>query len=383
MQSRRTILATALTASVFVAAPWAAAWAADDAVLVPCVCELSGPGAVSGTNYRDGAHIAVDEINAAGGILGKKIDMPDYDTQTDPQTSRALVQKAIDAGAYAIMGTVYSGSTVVNMLVAQQAGIPQFTGAEAPSITEKGNAYIFRTASSSAKGVPALTAYFKDTLKVKKIAVAWVNNEFGKGGHDVFINEMKGAGIEVVADVPSEQGQADFAADVSKIKQSGAEAAFVYVNEEESARLLREAKKQGLTIPLVGEVTLTGQKVIDLAAGAAEGALAHVGLATSAPDPLIQEFVKKFQDKYKRDTDHNGIKGYIGVYAIKYVTEMNGKLDSQALADKLHGLTLKVADHPGMLLDTSWDKNGELSRPSFMTQVKDNKQVVIGMVPAN
>ena len=379
MQSRRTILATALTASVFVAAPWAAAWAADDAVLVPCVCELSGPGAVSGTNYRDGAHIAVDEINAAGGILGKKIDMPDYDTQTDPQTSRALVQKAIDAGAYAIMGTVYSGSTVVNMLVAQQAGIPQFTGAEAPSIT----AYIFRTASSSAKGVPALTAYFKDTLKVKKIAVAWVNNEFGKGGHDVFINEMKGAGIEVVADVPSEQGQADFAADVSKIKQSGAEAAFVYVNEEESARLLREAKKQGLTIPLVGEVTLTGQKVIDLAAGAAEGALAHVGLATSAPDPLIQEFVKKFQDKYKRDTDHNGIKGYIGVYAIKYVTEMNGKLDSQALADKLHGLTLKVADHPGMLLDTSWDKNGELSRPSFMTQVKDNKQVVIGMVPAN
>jgi len=383
MQTRRTIIATALTASVFLAAPWATAQAADDTVLIPCVCELSGAGAVSGTNFRDGAHLAADEINAAGGILGKKIDMPDYDTQTDPQTSRALVQKAIDAGAYAIMGTVYSGSTIVNMLVAQQAGIPQFTGAEAPSITEKGNPYIFRTASSSAKGVPALTAYFKDTLNVKKIAVAWVNNEFGKGGHDVFIEEMKGAGIEVVADVPSEQGQADFAADVAKIKQSGAEAAFVYVNEEESARFLREAKKQGLDIPLVGEVTLTGQKVIDLAGGAAEGALAHVGLATSAPDPLFQDFVKKFHAKYNRDTDHNGIKGYIGVYAIKYVTEMVGEFDSQALADKLHGLTLKVADHPGLLLDTGWDETGEMLRPSFMTQVKDNQQVVIGMVPAN
>jgi len=383
MQTRRTIIATALTASVFLAAPWATAQAADDTVLIPCVCELSGAGAVSGTNFRDGAHLAADEINAAGGILGKKIDMPDYDTQTDPQTSRALVQKAIDAGAYAIMGTVYSGSTIVNMLVAQQAGIPQFTGAEAPSITEKGNPYIFRTASSSAKGVPALTAYFKDTLNVKKIAVAWVNNEFGKGGHDVFIEEMKGAGIEVVADVPSEQGQADFAADVAKIKQSGAEAAFVYVNEEESARFLREAKKQGHDIPLVGEVTLTGQKVIDLAGGAAEGALAHVGLATSAPDPLFQDFVKKFHAKYNRDTDHNGIKGYIGVYAIKYVTEMVGEFDSQALADKLHGLTLKVADHPGLLLDTGWDETGEMLRPSFMTQVKDNQQVVIGMVPAN
>ncbi len=327
--------------------------------------------------------LAVKEINAAGGILGKQIDMQTYDTATDPQTSRALVQKAIDAGAYAIMGTVYSGSTIVNMLVAQQASIPQFTGAEAPNITAKGNPYIFRTSSGAQKGVPALTSYFKDQLKVTKIAVSWVNNDFGKGGHDVFIKEMKGAGIDVVADVPSEQGQADFAADVSKIKDSGAQAVFVYLNEEEDARFLREAKKQGLTIPLVGEVTLTGQKVIDLSQGAAEGAFAHVGLATSAPEPAIQEFVAKFKKTYGRDTDHNGIKGYIGVYAIKYVTEMNGKFDSQALADKMHGLTLDAAKYPGMLLTTSWDKDGELSRQSFMTEVKDSHQVVIGTVPAN
>ncbi len=191
---------------------------------------------------------------------------------------------------------------------------------------------------------------------------------------------MKRAGIDVVADVPSEQGQADFAADVSKIKQSGAEAAFVYLNEEEDARFLKEAKKQGLTIPLVGEVTLTGQKVIDLAGGAAEGAYAHVGLATSAP--VFADFVKKFHDTYNRDTDHNGIKGYIGVYTIKYVTEMVGKLDPKALADKLHGLTLKAADYPHVLLDTSWDDTGEMERTSFMTEVKNNQQVVIGEVPA-
>ncbi len=141
MQSRRFVIAAlALSASVFIlGAPLTAARAADDTVLIPCVCELSGDGAVSGTNFRDGAHIAVDEINAAGGILGKKIQMADYDTQTDPQTSRALIQKAVDSGAYAIMGTVYSGSTIVNMIVAQQAGVPQFTGAEAPNITQQGN----------------------------------------------------------------------------------------------------------------------------------------------------------------------------------------------------------------------------------------------------
>jgi len=382
MRRQSLIAAAALAAATFGPAVGTVAQA-QDKVLVPCVCELSGAGAVSGSNYRDGAKLALEEINAAGGVLGKQLVMNDYDTQTDPQTSRALVQKAIDDGAYVIFGTVYSGSTIVNMLVAKQNGVPQITGSEAPKITQLGNPYIFRTSSSAAKGVPALTAYFKQTLGTKKIAVAWVNNEFGKGGHDVFVSQMKGAGIDVVADVPSEQGQADFAADVSKIKESGAEAVFVYLNEEESARFLKEAKKQGLTVPLVGEVTLTGQKVIDLAGGAADGAYAHVGLTTGADVPSIREFARKFQAKYGRDTDHNGIKGYIGMYAIKYVTELVGSFDREAFAKKMHGLTLDVAKYPGMLLTTSWDDTGELSRESFMTKVVDGKQKVVGLVPAN
>ena len=356
---------------------------AQETVLLPCVCELSGAGAVSGTNFRDGAVMAAEEINAEGGILDRKIEIRDYDTQSDAQTSRALVQKAIDDGAYVILGTIYSGSTIVNMLVAQENGIPQLTGSEGPTVTEQGNPYIFRTSSSSAKGVPALTPYFTDTLKVKKIAVAWVNNEFGKGGRDVFIKEMEKAGIEVVADVPSEQGQADFAADVAKIKESGAEASFVYLNEEESARFLKEAKKQGLAIPLVGEVTLTGQKVIDLAGEAANGAYAHVGITTGADVPSIRKFSDAFKAKYGRDTDHNGLKGYVAVYTTKYVTEMIGGFDQEAFAKKMHGLTLDVEKYPGVLLTTSWDDKGELSRESFMTQVVDGKQKVIGTVPAN
>ncbi len=356
---------------------------AQETVSLPCVCELSGAGAVSGTNFRDGAVLAAEEINAAGGILGKQIVINDYDTQSDAQTSRALVQKVIDEGAYVILGTVFSGSTIVNMLVAQENGVPQMTGSEGPTITEQGNPYVFRTSSSAAKGVPALTPYFKDTLGAKKVAVAWVNNEFGKGGRDVFVNQMQGAGIEIVADVPSEQGQADFAADIARIKDSGAEATFVYLNEEESARFLREAKKQGLSIPLVGEVTLTGQKVIDLAGDAADGAFAHVGITAEADVPSIEEFSNKFTARYNRDTDHNGLKGYIGVYAVKYVTEMIGSFDQEAFANKMHGLTLDVAQYPGMLLTTSWDDKGEMSRESFMTQVVDGKQKVIGTVPAN
>ena len=382
MDRRKFLAATALAAVLDLSAADAAL--ADDTVNVPCVCELSGAGAVAGTNFHDGAHMAVDEINAAGGILGKKIEMTDLDTQTDPQTSRALVQKAIEFERLCNHGNgLFRLDHRQHDRCAAGRRARSSPGAEAPNITERHNPYIFRTSSGAEKGVPALTAYFKDELKVGKIAIEWVNNDFGKGGHDVFLGQMKKAGIEVVADVSSEQGQVDFAPDVSKIKQSGAQAVFVYMNEEEDARFLKEAKKQGLTAPLVGEVTLTGQKVIDLAGGAAEGAIAHVGLATSAPIPSIENFVAKFKKRYNRDTDHNGIKGYIGVYAIKYATELVGKFDRKALADKIHGLTLDVAKYPNMLLTTSWDENGELSRESFMTQVKDGKQIVIGTVPAN
>jgi len=357
---------------------------AQETVKIGIVAELSGAGAPSGTNWRDGIKIAVEEINGEGGILGKKIDLGEYDTQTDPQVSRALVQKAIDEGAYAIWGTIYSGSTMVNMLVAQQNSTPQFVGSEAPGVVEKGNPFVYRTSSGAQKGVPALTSYFTDTLKAKKVAVAWVNNEFGKGGHDVFIEEMKKAGIEVIADVPSEQAQTDYAADVAKLKEAKPDAVFVYMNQEESARFLIEAKKQSLSMPLVGEVTLTEAKVIELAGGAAEGAIAHVGVTATATDvPGIGAFAKKFEETFKRKPTHDAIKGYVGAWTTKYVTEMVGDFDGEAFAEKMHGLCLKAADHPKILLDTCWDDRGEMSRPSFMVQVKDGAPVVIGTVPAN
>ncbi|PWJ86234.1 amino acid/amide ABC transporter substrate-binding protein (HAAT family) [Pseudaminobacter salicylatoxidans] len=357
---------------------------AQETMKLGMVAELSGPGAPAGTNWRDGIKIAVEEINADGGILQNKVELIEYDTQTDPQVSRALVQKAIDEGAFAILGTIYSGSTMVNMLVAQQNSTPQFVGSEAPSIVEKGNPFVYRTSSGAQKGVPALTAYFTDTLKAKKVGVAWVNNEFGKGGRDVFVEEMKKAGIEVIADVASEQAQTDYAADVSKLKEANPEAVFVYMNQEESARFLIEAKKQALPMPLIGEVTLTEAKVIELAGAAAEGAIAHVGVTATATDvPGIGDFAKKFEETFKRKPTHDAIKGYVGAWTTKYVTELVGKADGEAFAEKMHGLCLKAADYPKILLDTCWDENGEMSRPSFMVQVKDGAPVVIGTVPAN
>ncbi|MBP7003461.1 ABC transporter substrate-binding protein [Amaricoccus sp.] len=377
---RRHVLGLAALLAMGAALPAARA---QDSVIIANIAELSGPGATSGVNWRDGAKMAVEEINAAGGILGKQVEMPEYDSQSDAQTSRAMVQKAIDEGAFALLGTVYSGSTIVNMLVAQQAGIPQFTGSESARITAMGNPFIFRTSFGSQKSMPKIAQYMQDEMGVKKVAVVWANTEFGKAGHEAFTAEMETRGIEITADIPTENAQADFAADVVKAKGADADAIFVYLTEEESARFLREARKQGVDKPLVGETTLIGQKVIDLAGEAADGAMGHVGLTPDAPSPQVQKMAEAFQAKYGYRPDHNAIKGYIGAYAIKYATEQVGEFDSGKIAERLHGLKLTAAENPGILIDVSWDDAGEVSRESYLVKVEGGKQVVTATLPAN
>jgi len=168
---------------------------------------------------------------------------------------------------------------------------------------------------------------------------------------------------------------------VLRAKQSNADAVFAYSNEEESARLLRELRKQGWTKPIVGETTLTGQKVIELAGEAANGAIAHVGLTVDAPVPAIRAFKAKFEKEYKYISDHNGMKGYSGVYVLKAAIEKAGKLDRKAVAEAMKGLKVNTDKYPGALMYTEFDNKGDLDRMSFMVEVKNGKQEVIDMVP--
>jgi len=218
-------------------------------------------------------------------------------------------------------------------------------------------------------------------LKAKTVAIIYTNNDFGKGGRDVFTKALEPHGIKVAADISTDPGQVDFSGAVLKAKQANADVLFVYTNEEEAARALRELRKQGYDKPIVGETVLTSQKVIELAGEAANGAVAHVGLTADAPDPGIRAFATKFQKEYNYKPDHNGLKGYSGMYIVKAVTEKVGKFDPKAFADAMHGIRLSVKDYPGVLMDVSFDKNGDLDRESFMTKITNGKQEVIATLP--
>ena len=373
---RRTLFALAALAAL--AGP---ALAQAQTIKLAILQELSGAGASAGTNAKNGAEMAIKEINAAGGILGKKIEFTTSDTQSNPGVAKGLATKAVDDGVFAVIGPTFSGSILVSMAETKRAEIPNFTGGEAAAITQQGNPYIFRTSFTQTTAMPKVARYIADNLKAKTVAVMYVNNDFGKGGRDSFTKAAEALGVKVVADISTDSGQVDFSAPVLKAKQSNADAVFVYTNEEESARALRELRKQGWSKPIVGETTLTGQKVIELAGDAANGAVAHVGLTVDAPNPLMLKFKAKFFQEYKYISDHNGIKGYTGIYLLKAGIEKVGKLDRVAVAKALHGLNISAAKNPGVIMDVSVDANGDLDRESFIVEVKDGKQVVKEILP--
>jgi branched-chain amino acid transport system substrate-binding protein len=377
MRIRTAQLLAAAGAALLLQAP-----AQAQPIKIANIVELSGAGATSGTNFKDGVQLAVKEINAGGGILGHKIESSTSDTQSNPGVAKGLAQKAVDDNVFAVFGPVFSGSIMVSMAETKRAEIPNFTGGEAASITKQGNPFIFRTSFTQDTAMPKIARYIAGGLKAKTVALIYVNNDYGKGGRESLVKALEPLGVKVTADISTDQNQLDFSAAVLKARQSNADVVFVYTNEEESARALRELRKQGVTKPIVGETTLVGQKVIELAGDASNGAIAHVGLTIGASMPAMRAFRARFEKEYRYLPDHNGIKGYTGVYILKAAIEKVGKPDRKAVAQALHGLKVSAAKEQGVILDVAIDNNGDLDRESFLVEVRNGKQEMKELLPA-
>ena len=353
------------------------AFAQSQDIKIANIVEMSGPGTTSGVMFKQGVEMAIKEINAAGGISGRKISYTSEDTQSNPGVAKGLTQKAIDNDVFAIMGPVFSGSIMVSMTESKRGETPNFTGGEAAAITQQGNPWVFRTAFGQSVSFPKLARYIN--AKSKKLAVLYVNNDFGKGGQSTIKQLLATGPTQIVVEISTESGQIDFSAAVIQAKQSGADALFAYTNEEESARLLRELRKQGWNRPVIGETVLTSAKVVELAGEAANGAVAHVGLTVEAPQ--LQAWGKKYQAMYNTVSDHNGVKGYTAMYILKAAIEKSGKVDRKAAATAIRNSCFTAKQYPNVLMDVCFDDKGDIDRESFITEIRNGKTVVAETLP--
>ena len=376
MIHRRTTL---LLGAAALAAPGTAR-AADPVTMVDNV-ELSGTGVTSGSMWKAGVDLAVKEINASGGLLGRPIAVRHQDNQSQAQIAKAVEIKAVDDEPYVLLGPIFSGNVNVSSPIADEAETPMFMGGEAANLTQQGRKYLFRTSVSQTGVMPKLAAYMQKA-GIKSVAIVWIANDFGKGGRDTMLKELQARDIKVVADISTEPGQMDYSAAVVNAAKAGADALFSYKNEEESARFLIALRKLGYDKPVFGETVLVSQRVIELAGAAANGVQGHVGLTIDAPNPLVRAYGDRFKAAYGYASDHNGIKGYTAVYLVKAVTEKLGRFDRKALAAAIHGGKFSAAQYPGLLLDVAYDAKGDLDRETYLVEIKDGKQVVTAVLPA-
>jgi branched-chain amino acid transport system substrate-binding protein len=353
---------------------------AAEPLIVPIVCELSGSGAASGTRWEKGVLMAVEEINAAGGLLGRKVETFSLDTKTEAPVSIAAMRKAIERKPFVVMGPVYSGSSIACMGLLRDAGIPQFVGSESPSITKQGNPNIFLTSYNAGLSMQKVIKWLTEILKVKKMAILYANSEMGKGGRDALIKLLEPKGVQIVADIGTEMGQADFTGELARIKNSGADTLFIYHHQEESSRILIQQNEMGINkmMRIVGHVTLITESVLKLAKDSANGVMGQVEFSDAATQ--LKSVTEKYFKKYGELPNHDFYKAYVGMHVVGAVVKETGSFDQQKFRDYLHKHALCAKNHPGIMMDVYYDENGDVDRESFLIKVEKQKQVITGLL---
>ncbi|MDE2615916.1 MAG: ABC transporter substrate-binding protein [Burkholderiales bacterium] len=345
------------------------------------VTEASGGGAAAGTSFKNGYLMAIDEINATGGVLGQKLVLKQIDIETHADAAKAAVGKAVEAKPFAILGPVFSGLTAASSPLTAPGKIPQFTGGEAASLTRNFHPSLLRTSLSQLGSAPRMGALITYGLNTKKVGLIWIENEFGKDGRAALLDAIKRRGGTVVFDQAMKPGQKNPIEIAEGLKKSDAEALMLYVNENEAVEMLKALKEAGFTKPIVSDGLVAAQKVLDGAGPAAEGVYAHMNASIAAPSSAVQSFVARYQARYAAKPDQNSMKGFIAINVLKAGIEMGGKVDQELFLKTIKDKRLESKTYPDLLTNINYDFFGDINRESFYVLIRGGAPHIVASIP--
>jgi branched-chain amino acid transport system substrate-binding protein len=274
---------------------------AEDTVKIGVIQPLTGSVAYNGTTDVNGIKLALAEINAKGGVLGKKVELVIEDGQCKPANSVNAAEKLIQRDKVAgLIGAFCSSATAAIMPVAQSNKVPLVTGvSSAANLTEKGNAWFFRATETDALLAKSFAKILVNQLKLKKVAYIGVNDDFGRGSVDEFEKQMTALGATTVMKEYFEHGTSDFYTLLTKLKASGADGAFVSAETQDGSTFVKQKAELGLATKVFGVGSWATADFMQLAGQAANGIYAAVPYASTMKTPKNEAFVKAYQEQYK------------------------------------------------------------------------------------
>lgn len=330
----------------------------SDEFLIGGLGPLTGQAASYGVSVKQGAEIAIDEINAAGGVkvgdktLQLKLEFADDEASGD--TAMSAYNSLMDKGIQALLGTVTSGAGLAIAETTDADGIFQITpSGSAQDLTAYDNA--FRLCFTDPVQGVTMAHYAVETLGLTKIAVIYNNaDEYSTGVMQAFVDEVGKIGGEIVATEAFVTDAVDFTTQLTSIKGTDAQIIFVPAYYQDAAYITTQAAELGIDLPFIGSDGWDGvlAKVVD--PSVLEGAVFLSPFFATDPDPAIQSFTKKYQEKYNAVPDQFAADGYDSVYVIKAALEKAGSTES---ADLIKAMTEIEVD--GLTGSVTFDASGE------------------------
>lgn len=344
------------------------------------ISPLTGGGAGFGESQHNGILMAVDEINASGGIPGiGQIILITEDSASDPTGAVNAANKLINQDKVSvILGELLSGNTLAVVPITQRAGIPQLAAlSSAPTITQQGSEFIFRTQITAARSAAALAQYFNDTPEINKVAIINDTNEFGTNYANVVESTLKDLGNPVVARETYVTGDTDFTSQLLKIQAAGATGLVISGHFAETALILQQIDNLGLKLRAGGPDATADPHIFDLVAGELlEGYIFTNSYARSLPDPLVQEYVTKFEARFQKPSGNGDAVPYDTVYIIADAAARAGSVEPQAIRD-----ALVTSDYTGLTGRITFDETGDAQRGPYVLQYHADHSIDILVKP--
>lgn len=342
-----------------------------DTIKIGGIGPLTGEQASYGISCNQGAQIAVDEINAAGGIMGKQVELLFEDDECDEQKSVNAYNTLMDKGVNAIVGCTTSGCSIAVGAVSQKDGILQITpSGSAAECTSGSNA--FRICFTDPLQGETMAQYIIDAGHTNVAMIYDNGDEYSKGIHDAFALKFEELGGQVVCDESFTKGDIDFKTQLTKVQSSGADCIFLPIYYSDVAKISEQAASLGLALPYYGCDGWDG--VVEQLNGNTkniEGATYLTPFVASDSSETIQAFVKSYNEKFNDTPDQFAADSYDAVYAIKAAVEQtNGDLSNEALVGAMTQITVN-----GLTGDMTFDENGEPNKSTKVAVIENGQYV--------
>jgi branched-chain amino acid transport system substrate-binding protein len=345
---------------------------AADVIKIGEFASLTGKEAAFGQSSHKGTELAIEELNAAGGVLGKKIELITEDNRSTAGESATIAKKLITRDkVVALLGEVASGRSLEAGPIAQANRIPMISPSSTnPKVTETGD-YIFRVCFIDPFQGQLLASFARRTLKAQKVAIfSDVSAPYSVGLAQYFRGPFEAGGGKIVSEQKYTSGDKDFSAQLTAIKAARPDAIIVPGYYNEVGLIVRQARQLGIKVPLFGGDGWEAPELLQLAgAEALEGTYYSTHFSSESTEPLAQKFVAAYKAKYNETPDAMAALGYDSAMVLADAIKRAGTTDGPKLREALAA----TSNFPSATGATTLNEKRDATKPAVIITAKDGK----------